>query len=200
MANDYQPLAAGIWPCVVLSGSVGEQTDKNDQPTGRIVARVNIRFTDGPNSGRIGTYEDEINAKSSPYVMRSLKAAGWKGAFPLSTVESDIAATAGVSTTAEVKHLEVKRGARYDEWAKNGFNGPAPVWDKINALGRGPKALAKPSAGALADAEEQMRRAMTESGGSAPDDDVPHAVSNDDIPFVSCSINAGLGEIARVLR
>lgn len=180
---DPNLLVPGIWPCVVLNGAIGEQLDKNDQPTGKLVARVNIRFTDGPNKGRVGAYEGDVDARNSPYTMRSLKAVGWSGEFPLTRVADDITAwvekTGGV-TTAEVKHIEIKKGKRYEKWVGAGKPG-FPVWDKIDALGRGPRPLAAPSKDALADAEEQMRRAMADTGSARSDEDAP--APNDDIPF-----------------
>lgn len=183
MSNDPNLLAAGIWPCVVLGVSIGEETDRNDQPTGKLIARVNIRFTDGPNSGRSSSYEGQMDARSSPYTTRSLKAAGWSGEFPLTRVADDIDAwikKTGGATTAEVKHIEIKKGKRYEKWVDAGKPG-FPIWDKVDSLGRGPKPLAAPSKSALADAEEQMRRAMADTGG-APDDEPPHAADSD-IPF-----------------
>lgn len=183
--NKFDPeFAAGIWPCVVLSGGVGDQPDNNGKATGRIVARVIAKFEDGPDRGRLVTYEDEINAKSSLYVGRSLKAVGWKGG-PLADVAPDIekwVKETGGKSTVEIRHIETKRGKRYDEWVEAGCPGGTLIWAKANSFGRGPRALAAPSAEALSDAEEQMRRAMAEDG--ATPDDAPHAADDpDSIPF-----------------
>lgn len=186
--NKWDPeFVAGIWPCIVLNGGVGEETDKNGKKTGKIMARVNVKFEDGPDKGRLVTYEDEVNAKSSLYVGRSLKAVGWKGG-PLASVAGDIAdwvKNTGGKSTVEIKHIETKRGKRYDEWVEAGCpGGTPPIWAKANSLGRGPRALAAPSAEAMSDAEEQMRRAMAEDGNSTPPmDDVPPPTDEDSIPF-----------------
>lgn len=178
-------LEEGIWPCTVLGGSYGEELDQQGKPTGRIKARINIKFDEGPNAGRFGSYEDEVNARSSLYVGRSLKAVGWRGSS-LEDVSKDIdawIAKTGGKSTAEVRHIEIKNGKRYEKWVDAGNPG-FPIWDKINSIGRGPRPLAAPSSDALADANEAMRRAMEEDGANPPADDVPHvAVSTDDIPF-----------------
>jgi hypothetical protein len=186
-------LEEGIWPCQVLGATHGEDDRQS------IVVRINVKFTEGPNKGRLATYEDQVNAKSSLYIGRSCKAVGWKGRS-LTTLQADaeewIERTGGAST-AEVRHVPIKKGKKYDAWVADGRIGNAPVWDKINSIGRGPKPLSAPSSDALADAEEAMRRAMEEDGGP-PDDDVPHP-AGDDIPFATAS-TVGLGEIAKVLR
>lgn len=175
---------AGFWPCVVIDGGIGEETDKNGKPTGRLRARVNIKFTDGPDRGKLASYEDELNAKSSLYISRSLSAIGCTKETltgDLLNAASDIAAwvkKTGGATTAEVRHIEVKKGKRYDEWLdETGGAGSPPIWAKVNSLGRGPRPLAKPSNDALSDAAEQMRRAMAEDGGGEQQGD------GDDIPF-----------------
>jgi hypothetical protein len=192
-------LSEGTWPATVIDGGVGEELDKANQPTGRIKARVNVKFDDGPNKGRTATYEDTIDARSSIYIMRSLKAIGWRGPG-LDTVETDIAAwvaKTGGKTTAEVKHIEIKKGARYEKWVEKGNPG-YPIWDKVSSLGRGPRELAKPSTDALSDANDAMRRAMEADGASEPDYIEPAGDPND-IPFATCS-TVSLGEIAKVLR
>lgn len=200
MSNEPNITPAGFWPCTVLSGSAGEETDNNGKPTGRIKARVNVKIDDGPSKGRLVTYEDEVNAKSSLYIGRSLKACGWKEKS-LSTVAADLdewIKKTGGKSTVEIRHIEMKRGKRYEEWVDAGKSG-FPIWDKANSIGRGPRPLAAPAAGSLSDADEQMRRAMAEDGGGAPDEQ-PTPRDPDDIPFVTASASVSLGEIAAVLR
>lgn len=203
--------AAGFWPCIVQNGSVGEEVDNNGKATGRIKARVNVKIDNGPDKGRLVTYEDEINAKSSLYIMRSLKSVGWKGG-KLTDVAGDIDAwvkATGGKSTVEIRHIEIKKGKRFDEWLdETGGQGTPPIWAKANSLGRGPRPLAAPVGDALNDAEEQMRRAMADDGAWGGDDSagtpMPAAsgstVDPDDIPFITCSASVGLGEIAKVLR
>lgn len=191
--------AAGIWPCIVTNGSVGEQTDAKGKPNGRIVARVNVTLDGGPDKGKVVSYEDEVNAKSSLYIGRSLKNVGWQGRS-LTTVAADIDAwvkATGGKSTVEIRHIEIKKGRRYDEWCDawdeqtQGQDGPPPplYWAKANSLGRGPRPLAAPAAEALGDADEQMRRAMAEDNSAPPPDDMSYAapptapVDSDDIPF-----------------
>lgn len=193
--NQPNPLAEGIWPCTVLSGSAGE----TDEKPGVIAVRVNVKIDDGPSKGRMATYEDELNAKSSLYIMRSMRAAGWKGKTTLAfgdDVAEWIKATGGKSTV-EVRHIEVKRGRKFEKWEADGKQGPAPIWDKVNSIGRGAKPLAAPKGEALRDADELLRRAMQEDGGSPPDEgDAPR--DPDDIPFISCSVSDRTA-IAKVL-
>lgn len=189
MANKskFDPeFAAGIWPCIVQDGSVGEQLDKSNKPTGRLVARVNVTIDGGPDKGRMVTYEDEVNAKSSLYIGRSLKNCGWKEKS-LSTVSKDIEewvkATGGKSSV-EIRHIEIKKGKRYDEWLdETGGAGNPPIWAKANSIGRGPRPLAAPAADALSDADEQMRRAMAEDSGGSDDAPTSKPVDDDSIPF-----------------
>lgn len=181
--------AAGIWPCIVQGASVGEATDKNGKPKGILVARVNVVIDGGPDKGKSCTYEDEVTPKSSLYIGRSLKNVGWKERS-LSTAEKDVAewikATGGKSTV-EIRHIEIKKGKRFDEWLEEtGGAGNPPIWAKANAIGRGPRPLAAPSNDALSDADEQMRRAMAEDGGGTdmgPTDAPPQTRDPDDIPF-----------------
>lgn len=176
--------AAGIWPCIVQGASVGEATDKNGKPKGILVARVNVVIDGGPDKGKQCTYEDEVNPKSSLYIGRSLKNVGWKERS-MSTVEKDVAewikATGGKSTV-EIRHIELKRGKKFDEWLdETGGTGTTPIWAKANSIGRGPRPLAAPSTDALSDADEQMRRAMAEDGGGTDAPSEP--VDPDSIPF-----------------
>lgn len=178
-------LAEGTWPCTVLSASAGEELDQSGKPTGVIKARVAVKIDDGPSVGRTCTYEDEVNAKSSLYVMRSLKACGWTGP-DLGTVSKDVEAwikKTGGKTTVEVRHIEIKKGKKWDKWVADGQRGPAPIWDKVNAIGRGPKVLAQPSKSALNDANQAMREAMElDAPGGFDSSDTPPP-SDDSIPF-----------------
>lgn len=188
-------LAEGTWPVTIISASAGEELNQSGQPTGVIKARVNVKFEDGPSKGRTGLYEDEINAKSSLYVMRSLTAIGWRGP-DLGTVSTDVEAwikKTGGKSTAEVRHIAIKRGKKFDKWEADGKKGEPPIWDKINSIGSGPRALAAPSKDALADANEAMKRAMADMGGTPPEDEAPAV--NDDIPFIT-SARVSLGEVA----
>jgi len=161
-------IAEGIWPCVVLSAASGT----NDK--GIAVARINVRFTEGENAGRNGTYEDVVDARSSLYVARSLKAVGWQGKS-LASLADDcakwIAATGG-SSTAEVKHIPIKNGKRAGQ-----------IWDKINSIGRGPRVLAPLAGDAMADADAALRKALADDGGATPPDSAP--IDDDQIPFVT---------------
>src|SRR3954454_16336969 len=108
----------GTWPCTVSGATYGEQLDKQGKPTGRISARVNVVIDGGPDKGKAVSYEDEVTAKSSLYIGRSLKNVGWQGRS-LSTVESDVAEwvkKTGGKSTIEIRHIEIKKGKRYDEW------------------------------------------------------------------------------------
>ena len=179
-----QLLEEGFWPCIVLSGEAGDVD-------GIAKTRINVRFAEGPNAGRVGYYEDKVDARSALYVSRSMRAVGWQG-NKLSTFAEDVAAwikATGGKSTAEVKHIPTKKGT---------------IWDKINSIGRGPKPMTQLQGDTLADAEEALRKAMAEDGdtnGAPPPDDVPHAgVSDDEIPFLTASAHASLGEIAKVLR
>lgn len=184
--------AEGSWPCTVLGATYGEDDKHN------LVVRINVKIDDGPSKGMTCTYEDKVDNRSSIYVARSCKAVGWK-AQRLATLRDDVAAwieETGGKSTVDIKHLELKRGKKYDEWVDGGCVGPTPIWDKVSAIGRGPKPLVEPTSSTLADAEEAMRNALAEDGGSAPPDDA----DPNDIPFISCSATASLGEIAKVLR
>lgn len=184
-------LAEGIFECTVLSASFGD--DDRSIPS----VQINVRFDAGPNQGRTTTYQDDVNAKSALYVGRSCKAVGWKGKA-LETLKADadawIKATGGKST-AEIKHVLIGRGKKFDEWVAGGRKGPQPIWDKCNAIGRGAKPLAESKPQNLADANDAMRRAMAEDAGGA---DEP-APNDDSLPFATCS-TVSLGEVARVLR
>lgn len=158
-------LSEGFWPCIVLSGAAG--ADENNT----ITVRITVKFDDGPSKGRIGTYEDKIDARSSLYVQRSCRAVGWKG-VSLSTFAADVAAwidATGGKSTVEIKHIEIKKGKRRDEWVAAGSKGTPPIWDKVNSIGRGPKPLVAATGDALKDADEAMRAAMRVDG----DDPIP---------------------------
>lgn len=188
------PIAEGTWPCTITSASAGEEVDQAGKNTGRIVARVSGKIDDGPSAGRQFTYEDEVNAKSSLYVARSLRAVGWKTA-DLATVASDVAdwvKNTGGKSSVEIRHIPIKKGKKFDKWVADGKQGNPPIWDKANSLGRGPRALAAPSGDALKDANDAMRRALEQDGhsGGGGDgyDDAPPV--NDDIPFVTSAFSA----------
>lgn len=164
-------LTEGIFPCVVLSATYGGNAE-----TGVPTVRINVKFTDGPNAGRLATYEDEVNAKSAKYIGYSCKAVGWRGASLRTLVDDCDAwiATTGGKTDAEIKHIEIKRGKKYDKWVADGAD-PAkkPIWDKCSGIGRGPKPLATVKPTDAADADEAMRNAFAGEPGSDADEDSP---------------------------
>lgn len=166
-------LAEGIWPCTVVGGLYGADDKNTDK------VQVTVKIEEGPSAGRVCTYEDEVNTKSAPYVLRSCKAIGWKEQT-LKTLQADIVAwvaRTGGKTTVEVKHLEIKNGKRAGQ-----------IWDKVNSIGRGPRVLKEAPPERLADADEAMRRAVAD-GGSAPDDDIPFlssAMAHDVSPIAKC--------------
>jgi len=197
-------LEEGNFPFVVTSASYG--ADDRGVP----IVQINGKFTEGPNSGRTTTYQDEINAKSALYVGRSCRAVGWKG-VELEMLAADtevwIKATGG-ATTAEIRHIELKRGKKYDKWqnehakwfeaGRKGEEPQPPIWDKCNSIGFGAKPLVTPKKDVTEDANAAMRRAMAEdapAGGAAASN-----APDDDLPFVVSCSTIGLGEIARVLR
>lgn len=174
MAN----LSEGTWPCLVQSATYGEDDKHN------LVVRINVKITEGPDAGRGVTYEDTVNAKSALYIGRSCRAVGWKGVDDFETLASDVAAwikETGGASTAEIRHIEMKKGKQYDKWAANNFEGPPPIWAKCNSIGRGPKPLTAPSSETLNDAKDAMRRAMQEDM-APPTDDAPPPM-DDDAPF-----------------
>lgn len=191
MSNE---LAEGIWSCVVLSAEDKEVLDQAGNATEVTRILVTVRLEDGPSKGRVCTYEDEVNAKSYPYIERSLKNVGWTGAS-FSTVKADAAKwieKTGGKSTAEIVHIPVKRGKKFDKWMADGQKGSPPVWDKVKSIGSRQSMLAEPSPKARAAADDFIRMA---NGGSAPDDAGPL----DDSPFATIS-RIGLGEIAKVLK
>lgn len=168
--------AEGIWECQVLGGKGGIA---DGVPT----VQINVQITEGPSAGQRCTYEDVVSNSTAKYVSWSLNAVGYKGR-DLKELEADIAAwiaKTGGKTTVEIKHLVLKKGKAYDKWVEGGKQGPQPVWDKANGLGRGAaKPLSPLSGEALHDANAALREFM----GSPPDDDIPHAGDTDgDIPF-----------------
>lgn len=194
--------AEGIWGCTVLGASAGE----NDKGSPNI--QINVQIDEGPSKGQRCTYEDQINAKSALYVARSMKAVGWKGGSSR-TLKEDcdawIKATGGKSTV-EIKHIELKRGKQYDRWVDGGMEGPPPVWDKANSIGRGAAAPLKDmSVERQQDADEALRAALEADGQGTPPaehigaDGMRQDAASDDIPFATCS-TTNLGEIAKVLR
>lgn len=155
-------LTDGIFQCTVLSAKAGEDD------RGAMVARINIRFDEGPNTGMTGTYEEQVNMKSAPYIKRSCDSVGWKGQS-LRTLEADAAewiASTGGQTTAEVHSVEIKRGKKYDAWIAAGAHGDPPTWKKVRSVGRGPKALHEPKG--WADADEAMRSVNDTTGEETP--------------------------------
>lgn len=144
-------LAEGTWPAVAINATYGKDE-------GKFFVRIKVRFDEGPNEGRIAYYESEIDNKQGPYAARSCRAVGWRGVSP-STLPSDVAAwirETGGKTTAEVKHIEIRKGKAFDKWVDGGRQGPRPVWDKVTAIGSGQRPLAEPSAAELADAAAAM--------------------------------------------
>lgn len=199
-------LAAGNFPFKVTSASFG--SDERGVP----VVQINGTFTEGPNAGRTTTYQDEVNAKSAIYISRSCKAVGWCGR-ELETLAADTEAwikKTGGATTAEIRHILLKRGKKYDKWQDDhakwvdagrpeGKEPKSPYWDKCNSIGFGAKPLVAPKKDVLDDANDAMRRAMEADGAVL--DDAPHAACEpaDDLPFATC-LTISTGEIARVLR
>lgn len=175
-------LTEGTWPCTIVDGMAGDSG-------GIITVRINVQITDGPDKGRRCTYEDTVNTKSAPYIGRSCKAAGWRGGS-LTTLADDIAkatAKAPIASMVEVRHIEIKKGKKYDAWVAAGSK-PAnrPIWDKVNSIGRGPKPLAPAQGEALKDADDAMRAAMAEIGDNPPPDadfGGNAAGPDDEIPF-----------------
>lgn len=170
-------------PCTVLDGVYGV----NDK--GIPCVRVNVRMKAGPTAGKIYTYEEEVNNKSSLYIMQSLEAIGWKGQTLKSTAE-DIAAwvaKTGGDTTVEIQHLEIKKGKRAGQ-----------IWDKPRNLGRGPKPLKEATGDLDADAEQFMQAARLAAGrpqGAPPEQER----DPDDLPFARAH-GAEASCVAAVLR
>lgn len=186
-------LEEGIWPCTLISASFGEDDRGSPQ------VQINVRIDDGPSKGRSCTYEDQVNAKSALYVGRSCKAVGWRG-HDLQTLHDDAAAWAtktGGKSTVEIRHIQLTKGKKYDKWIEEGQRGPAPIWDKPNSIGRGPRALAPVSGERLQDANEAMRTAMAADAGGVPDEAPP---IDDGIPFISSAFSMDVNPIAAVLR
>lgn len=191
--------AEGTWKCIVLGG------EANADDADIVTVRINAEVIEGPDSGRKVTYEDRVNNKSAKYIAQSAKAVGWRGGRLETSFRADVDAwimATGGESTVEIRHVEIKKGKKYDKWCEEGRHGSPPVWGKANSIGRGPKPLRTPSQQASDDAHEAMMTALAESGdtstGTPPADDVPPPV-DDDIPFATCS-RVGLGEIAKVLR
>lgn len=148
-------IEAGYWPCTVQSAEYGAHPrNPNDA-----VARITVRIDEGPSAGRVVSYEDVINARSSLYVARSCKAVGWQGQ-KFTTLADDCAkwiAKTGGKSTVEIKHIPTKSGR---------------IWDKANSIGRGgSKALGSLSADALAEADRMLRDALANEGAPADSDD-----------------------------
>ena len=181
-------LCEGIFPCIVLGATYG-----GDAVTGVPTVRINIKFSDGPNAGRLATYEDVVNAQSAKFVGWSCKAVGWKAhktsaastgaadVFELATLQADCAAwieKTGGKTDAEIKHIKIGRGKKFDKWladlakwTANGSGGDEPqppIWDKCAGIGRGPKPLTTVRPSDTADANEAMRAAMNDGLEESP--------------------------------
>lgn len=188
-------LEEGIWPCTLLSAAFGE--DDKGSPK----VQVNVRIDDGPSKGRSCTYEDQVNAKSALYIGRSCKAIGWQGK-DLQTLHDDAAAWStktGGKTTVEIRHIVLTKGKKYDQWIDDGQRGPAPIWDKPNSIGRGPRVLAAPTGDRLSDANDTMRAAMAaDAGGGAADEH--DLIDPDGIPFASSMMRHDVNPLAKVLR
>lgn len=167
--------ADGTWECDVLTASVGENEKRMP------IVRVNVRLTGGPDAGKLDTYDKRIDGgKGTPYVARSLKAIGWQGRT-LATLAEDVkawVARTGGKTTCEIKHWEVKNGARAGE-----------LYASIDSLGSGRAPLGDMSRDTMRDADEALARAMgdmsTASAGNGEPYDAPHPADGDDIPFVT---------------
>jgi hypothetical protein len=145
-------IEAGYWPCTVQS-AIAAANDRGE-PT----ARITVRIDEGPSAGRVVSYEDVINARSSLYVARSCKAVGWQGQ-KFATLADDCIkwiATTGGKSTVEIKHIPTKSGR---------------IWDKANSIGRGPKALKPLTTTAAADADQMLRDALAADNASSTDDD-----------------------------
>ncbi|HEU4726485.1 MAG TPA: hypothetical protein VFT22_01290 [Kofleriaceae bacterium] len=172
MENQQVRPAEGIWNCIVLGG------DYNADDKNIVVARINVQITEGPDKGRKMTYEEQINNKSSKYVVQSMKAVGWKGDRPDTTFKSDVQAwiqSTGGATTVEIQHVERKNGPK-----------AGTFWAKARSIGRGAKPLKPPTQEAADDAWDALQRAMTEQdGGGVPptDDYVPPPSDEDQPPF-----------------
>ena len=167
--------AEGIWPCTVISANYGEDPKREG------VTRVQIcgTISDGPSKGQFFAYEDDVTGRSALYVMRSCKNVGWKGGpsgDDLNTLAADVDAwikETGGKALVEIKHIPIRNGKRAGE-----------IWDKPNSIRRGAAPLRAPSATALADARDAIRRAMEDEGIEPPPatDNIPPP-SDDDIPF-----------------
>lgn len=181
-------LAEGTWSCTVLSAASG--ADK-----GIPYAQIKVRIDDGPSAGRVCTYEQSIDARSSKYAGYAMRAVGWAGKT-IESLAADCAAwvvRTGGKSTVEITHLLKKKGKDYDKWIAGGQQGPQPIWDKVNSIGkRTERTLDKLSGAALAEANEALARAMAE-GGSAPDDAPPP--TDDDLPFVSTREPRGIARV-----
>ena len=150
--------AEGIWKCNVLDGRFGEDN-------GRPFVQINVEIDEGPNKGRKCTYEDEINAKSALYAMRSARAVGFKGA-DWSTIATDVAKwikETGGKSTVEIRHVEIKNG-------KNA----GKIWDKVNSIGRAEsRELKQAERNTMDDANDALRRAMADDSSGGQDEDLP---------------------------
>jgi len=180
-------IAAGNWKCKVIDGFFGDVEQRIGVwlPT----VRINIEITnDGPHKGQRYSYEEAVDNKQAPYIARTLKAVGWK-CRKMTDVAADIAewvSRTGGESTVEIKHIEIKRGKKFDTWVADGAKGSPPVWVKVGAIGRGPKPLRESTQENLRDADDAMRAALAEDagrGGGSGYDDAPPPSDEDSIPF-----------------
>ncbi len=182
-------IAEGFWPCKVINGSYGDVERKPGVWINTV--RVNVEVTEGSHAGQRFTYEEEVNNKQIPYIVRTIKAVGWK-CHDMTTLADDIdawvKATGGISTL-EIKHWERKRGPH-----------AGTTWAKPNSIGRGPKPIKAASKDNLLDANAMARMALAEdaargygdanleppSGGNGysdpPTDDIPPPSDGDEPP------------------
>lgn len=178
-------LTEGTWPCKILSAT------RDGNP---VVVRVNVQFTEGPDKGKGGTYEQIVDARSAKYVAPSCQAIGWQG-VTLDTLADDCAkwiAKTGGASTADVKHFDLKNP---EAIAKAAARGEPPKFAKVNAIGRGAKPLPKATAESKADADAALRNFMGGGGGAAPS-----GSDDEEIPFASSAFGHDINPIAKVLR
>lgn len=131
-----------------LSGEFG--ADDKRYPT----ARVEFELLAGPSVGSRITYNGRIDARSAPYVEKDLKAAGWKG-DSITTLAKDVEAS-HVEVPIEIQHKQTKDGQR--------------TFAVVRSIGRGAKALAKPTPSDVNEVDDLFRSARTD-------------VNPDDAPF-----------------
>ena len=173
----------GVFPAIITGASFGK--DAKGTPN---VVQITARITDGPDAGKLVTYEDAVNTKSAKYIAWSAKAVGWK-AVNLESLAADVdawIAKTGGKSTVEIKNIP---------FTDKKTNEPR-IWSKCNAIGKGlSQPLTAPSSSDLKDANDAMREFIG--------DDAPRAGGAggvDDLPFVSCALEHDVDPIAEVLR